>query len=751
MAVSQQISVRQSVYLHKETTNQSFVDMHYYLSSQGRTNNAFFLILYDRGLASVNPRDENLSLEMKFRIINECRVNYWYFLREVVRVPGSGDTTGLGMRYQLHRGNMAMGFMFQINFNQFVELPRQFGKTTAALCRYLWCYQFGTTNSEIMFLHKDHAGSKKNLRDLKIIRDMLPSYLQISSAVGADGKKLKVQSNVITAQHPLNGNRIVTFASARNEGHADGMGRGCTQPLQYYDEFAFMPYNWIVYKAATPANSKASETAALHHAPHGILITTTPGDVINEAGAFAYQVRNQATPFSERYYDLTYPELLALRKSNKNNNFFMISFSYLQLGRGEDYFEKMCVDLMQDWDKIRREVLLEWSTSAGNCPFREEDLEIVKTFCRDPISTLFFGRFLQYQFNIYEKMDPRVTPIIGVDVSGAMYQDSSAITVVDSSTTKVTATLNCNFIPSDDLADVIYEIVTKYMPNAVVNIERNGGFGLSVIQRLVKTSIKKNLFYEIKDQVTGESWDGIRMKKIKQKVRVYGLNSSKQVRARLIEILFERMNYHKDKFVAPILHDELKSMETKKGGKVEHSDKTHDDQVFSYLMAMYVWYDGTNLAERYGIQKNMIATDEGKAIEALTMDTEELDATEKVDIDSMINDDLNDMIVQQVEVLKESAKSKLASEFILQQALEDQRSIQAIGADPVMRKAYIEKYHIDPESTFGVFDDPNIYTTIPDDVFDLDADVSFDITGEDMDLPQDHIVGNLAEAWRSLR
>ena len=147
----------------------------------------------------------------------------------------------------------------------------------------------------------------------------------------------------------------------------------------------------------------------------------------------------------------------------------------------------------------------------------------------------------------------------------------------------------------------------------------------------------------------------------------------------------------------------------------------------------------------------MIATDEGKAIEALTMDTEELDATEKVDIDSMINDDLNDMIVQQVEVLKESAKSKLASEFILQQALEDQRSIQAIGADPVMRKAYIEKYHIDPESTFGVFDDPNIYTTIPDDVFDLDADVSFDITGEDMDLPQDHIVGNLAEAWRSLR
>ena len=29
-------------------------------------------------------------------------------------------------------------------------------------------------------------------------------------------------------------------------------------------------------------------------------------------------------------------------------------------------------------------------------------------------------------------------------------------------------------MPADDLAEVLYELVVKYMPNAIINIERNG-------------------------------------------------------------------------------------------------------------------------------------------------------------------------------------------------------------------------------------------------------------------------------------
>lgn len=474
MAIMTQMITPKVVYIHKETTNQSFIDMHHYLKSKGIQNNDFFLALYDSGLAGIDPRDPNLSSMMKGRILRECQINYYYFLREVCRIPDQGGAVGSGKRYKLHRGNLAMNFLFTLNFNQFVEMPRQHGKTTAALCRYLWVYNFGTSNSEIMFIHKDHTGSKKNLKELKSIRDALPSYLQMSSAVNNEGKKLKIPNTVVMVQHPYNNNKITTFPSARTKDAANNLGRGSTMPLQYYDEFAFMPYNREVYLAAAPAFSTASQNAKRNHAPFGMLLTTTPGDLLTDSGAYAYDIRNKATPWIENYYDYTYQELEDLKNSNTNNAFFMISYTYQQLGSGQEYFKRMVLEMNKDWPAIRREVMLEWAETATNCPFSTDDLDKIKTFCKEPMRIIPFGRFKQYQFMIYEDIDTSYPPIIGVDVAGAMYQDSSAITVIDSRTTRVGATLNCNYMPSDDLAQVLYELVTKYLPNAIINIERNG-------------------------------------------------------------------------------------------------------------------------------------------------------------------------------------------------------------------------------------------------------------------------------------
>lgn len=361
-----------------------------------------------------------------------------------------------------------------LNFNQYVVLSRQCGKTIAAVARYLWVYQFGTSNSEIMFMHKDHGGSKGNLKSLRAMRDALPSYLQFSSTVNAEGKKLKVPNTVVMMQHPYNNNKINTYPSARTKDSANNLGRGCTIPVQYYDEFAFMPYNEIVFMAAVPAFSRASENAKKNGAPYGMLITTTPGDLLTDSGQYAYTIRNKATPWREEYYDLSYPELLGLRDSNRESNFFLVEYSYKQLGKGADYFKNISIDMQSNWPAIRREILLEWAEQALDCPFTQEELDIIKNYNKEPIRTVLFGKFKQYQFNIYEDIDLSYPPIIGVDVSGATFRDSSAITVIDSKTTKVCATLNCNYIPADDLADVIYELITKYMPNAICSVEKNG-------------------------------------------------------------------------------------------------------------------------------------------------------------------------------------------------------------------------------------------------------------------------------------
>jgi hypothetical protein len=670
MAVLQQLPKRQqSIFIHKSTTNQSFLNMHYYLKDRGIQNNDFFLALIDPGLAGVDPRDPNLPVNIKARIVQECMHNYWYFLREVVRIPDQGGKVGSGRRYELHRGNLAMNFLFILNFNMFVEMPRQRGKTIAAVCRYLWVYNFGTSNSEIMFMHKDHSGSKGNLKTLKAIRDTLPSYLQFDGTVNNEGKKLKVPNTVVTIQNPYNNNRIETKPGARTKDAANNLGRGATIPLQYYDEFAFMPYNEEIFMAAVPAFSTASENAKRNNAPYGILLTTTPGDLLTSVGQYAYDIRNKCTPWSELYYDFSYQQLLDLRDSNTQSNMFLISYKYQQLGAGQDYFKKIVLEMQSNWPKIRREVMLEWSEISGNCPFTQEELDIIKTYNHEPIQEpILFGKFNQYQLNVYERMEynPQYPPIIGVDVSGATFGDSSAITIIDSRTTKVIATLNCNYMPADDLAEVIYTIITKYMPNAVCSVERNGGFGAAVVQRLCKTSVKKNLYWEIKDKVIEETFNGVRMEKKPRKVKVYGLDSTKAVRARLIEILQERVRYHKDKFIAPILYDEMRSMEVKKNGKVEHSDRTHDDQVFSYLMALYVWYEGKDLAERYGIRKSTLKTDDAREMEELAFE-DELEQGENVDFRSTTFEP-NEEIAQELEWIEKdkfvTAKDMQAEQYL---------------------------------------------------------------------------------------
>ena len=761
MAVMQQVIQNpMPVFIDKETTNKSFLDMHYYLKSIGIQNNDFFLALLDTDLRGVDPRDPNLPNYLKIKVLQETKNNYWYYLRTVVRIPKEGGDVSSGSRYNLHRGNLAMNFLFILNYNMFVELPRQHGKTVGAVVRYLWEYNFSTTNSQIMFIHKDHAGSKSNLRKLKEIRDTLPSYLQLSSAVGQNGKKLKVVDRAESIQNPFNKNKIVTFASARTRDAANNLGRGATMPIQYYDEFAWMPYNKEIYLAAVPAFSTASKNAALNGAPYGILLTTTPGDLLTDAGEYAYEIRNNATPWNEKYYDYTWEQLEGLRKANTKSNFFLIKYTYQQLGSGQDYFMQMVKDMGNDWPAIRREVMLEWAEAASNCPFSQEDLDTIKSHLKQPINTILFGQFGQYQFNIYEQLDLTYPPIIGVDVAGATYNDSSAITIVDSKSTRVTATLNSNFIPADDLADVIYQIVTKYMTNAVVNVERNGGFGLAVLQRLCKTSVKKNLYWELKEQVIEEAFNGIRMNKRKTMIKRYGLNSTKDVRARLIEILMERVMYHKDKFVAPILHAEMQAMEVKSNGKVEHSEKSHDDQVFSYLMALYVWYEGKNLADNFHIMKSTLRTDANLDIDEMQLE-DELEAKEKLDVDKLIiQDDLDEKINDINEALnwveKDSINFKTSEMFAEQQREElNQLRTQIISSNPKLRDSIAE---LNGVSTEEYMNQGSPYVDLPPELFlsgMADEDINFNedeygfISG-----PAQHnsyLAGNMAQMFAKLQ
>ena len=418
-----------------------------------------------------------------------------------------------------------------------------------------------------------------------------------------------------------------------------------------------------------------------------MLITTTPGFLTTDEGKVAFEFKNTATPFSELWYDMPYDALMTLINANTTSSFVYIRYTYQELGKSEAWFMDQCRDMKMKWVDIRREIMLEWSAAPENCPFTREQLDGIRELIKTPINqVMFLGKYI---VNIYQMIDLRNPPIIGVDVSGGYKRDSSAIAIIDSKTTKLFADMNCNYIPPTDLARVVYELVTTRMPNAVVNIERNGGFGASVLAALVASSIKRNLYYEIKDRVIEEHVMGNNVHKLTQKTKVYGTDNTHNTRELMIQILRERVEYHKDKFVSPAIYEELCGMEVKKSGKIEHSSNTHDDSVFALLMALYVWYEGKDIAERFGIQKQSIKTDASLEEAVFGLETKYNDLLK--DIDEPVDDELG---IQRDLKKAQKAIGITYQEWARREAQKDEEATLAIlhHQNPKIREAYAKQY-----------------------------------------------------------
>lgn len=214
---------------HVKTKNISFLQTAKDLKELGIKNNMFFLKLYDPDLEHVDPHSPYLTEQQIIKIINECIINPWYFLRECVRIPDQG---GNGIPYQLNRANLAATFCFLNGIDHYLVIPRQKGKTQSTIAILDWAFLFGTTNSEFMFINKRQEDANNNLDRLKQQRDLLPPYMRMKEVITEEGKIEKGQDNVKSLTNPVTNNKIVTKPSARSVEAAEGIGRGwiCVQP-----------------------------------------------------------------------------------------------------------------------------------------------------------------------------------------------------------------------------------------------------------------------------------------------------------------------------------------------------------------------------------------------------------------------------------------------------------------------------------------------------------------------------------------
>lgn len=236
------------------------------------------------------------------------------------------------------------------------------------------------------------------------------------------------------------------------------------------------------------------------------------------------------------------------------------------------------------------------------------------------------------------------------------------------------------------------------------------GFGTSVIAKLVKSNIKNNLFFTIKDRVVEEQViNGVTHRR-QQKVKVYGFDSSKSGRAELFELVNDRVEYHKDKVIEPRIHEELCALKMDVKGRIDHPVGGHDDLVIAWALALFVLYRGGDIANEFGITRHMIKTD-------AELDEEIYEVNRDAEVISDITTPVNPEIEEQLEILKKTPGNMSYEDWMRSEAEAEEKAVAKILSTKDGRAAYVRKFHIDAE---GFEDENPTITRLPSSVYTTD-------------------------------
>lgn len=308
--------------------------------------------------------------------------------------------------------------------------------------------------------------------------------------------------------------------------------------------------------------------------------------------------------FNEKFYDWDYDNddtdyvfNYVHDPNHSANNFVYIEFSYKQLGETEAWLDNQIRAMQGDMALVKRELLLQWTLASNTSPFDEEQLSNIEQYIiKEPYGTI---ELLNNEYSITILRHPKnirnKNYVIGVDVSGGLGNDASAITVIDPKDQSIVMVFKNNFISVTKLSELLIELVTTYIPNAVVIPERNS-MGIALINLLDESVISDNLYYRTKvsngvEKISQELPSMFIKGKKKGKGQltiVKGADTTTKVREYMInEILFMIVNERPELVNNDSLLDELKTLERKKNGKIEHAAGKHDDQLFSYLIGLY--------------------------------------------------------------------------------------------------------------------------------------------------------------------
>ena len=654
------------------TKNKSFLKVQKQLELLGVRNNEFFLLLLNPRLQGVDPHDPNISPELAMMVIEECQLNFFYYLREVVRIPQQGAGV---VPFELDRATLAAAYCFINDINFYLIKPRQTGKSVG-ICAFLsWAFRFGITNGGFAFYANKEKNSKANLKRMKTYLGLLPKYMANmgTQTVDNSGKIVRKTNNIKRYSEPVTGNVADVMNCAISEETAEELGRGDSHNFEFYDEAEFTTCIETTIQVSGLAFNTASYNALKNGMHSCRMFATTPGDLSSEKKCqSALKIVKDSVVWEERFYSVNPLELKRYIAKKTNYQVVYIEYDYKKLGLGEAWFVRACATVGNNIPKIRREILLQRFSGNSLSPFSEEDITELDEGMRKPVESIKFGRGGLYQIDFYipiNEIKKNRIYFLGLDPSDGTGSDNYAITVIDPYTFKPVIEFKSQFMSPQGCKELLEYMLSKWIPKAIICIESNRN-GLTLIDFLKTSWIKSRIYASpeasMDTMLAKEEYDDIGFLKDQLMRRKYfGVKTTTTSRQMMMGLLVDAVKFRKDILYSENLVTDIKNL-ILKNGKIQAADGKHDDCVMSWCLAMYAYYFGDKL-ERYGFKKGELPDD--------MIESEEFDNLQELYKNPLIRAQFPSMVA----FYEASVKDKLEQEAKEKKAM----TLQAIADNDV--------------------------------------------------------------------
>lgn len=602
-----------------QTRNKTALELAYKLKKMGIKNYLFFLALHNPELQGVDPHSPDLTIKQMTDISVECRINPWYFFREVARAPAQAGSESKPI--QFNRSNVSLWWCFFNHIFFILTQPRQTGKSFNTDMLMTELMNFYCNNSQINLMTKDDMLRRTNIDRLKNIYDELPDYLKLKTRNDTNN----TEEITIKAM----GNVYKTHVPQASEKNAYKLGRGLTTPIFQIDEGPFQPNIKIAMGSALMAMGAAIDNAKANGEPYGVIMTTTAGKIDDKDGAYVYSLIQKAAVWTERFYDaLNEVELEKMVRRHSPNGEYRIyaCFSYKQLGKSDAWAKEQLERAGLDGDDANRDLFNIWTSGSSSSPIPTIYLQAMAKSVLDPEHEQIF-KIGSYMLRWYVPEDELMTflanrkVIVGLDTSDASGGDDIAMVLVDVETGGVVGAGNFNETNLITFSQwLVYLIMT--FENMTFNIERRSS-GITIIDYLLLQLPELGIdpFERLFNWVMNDPHEHPERYKeacmpmsrrpldtYTRAKKYFGFATSGAGQTSRTE-LYSTTLMEAAKFCSNRLHDrplvnQISGL-VKKNGRVDHADGSHDDLVIAWLLTHWILTKAKNV-QAYGVETRKI-------------------------------------------------------------------------------------------------------------------------------------------------